>query len=112
MTVVAVAKRTDPLTGATRRVEGNQRMLTGNFLQPGNKYVTGGYEVTPAALGFDTRIERLLVVPEKAAKVLVGVERISDTLYQVRFYSALGEELANDSETMKERGLQYIAWGT
>lgn len=106
-----VKKREDPSTKATRRVEGDHRVVSGTLIQPQAKYATGGFTVTPASLGFDKQIRDLVVTPDKEAKVLVTVERVSGSEWKVRFFSAIGTELVNESETMKEKEVPFVAWG-
>ena len=107
----SVTKRTDPLTNSSRRVEGDQRVISGTLRQPQNKYATGGFTVTPASLGFDKGIRDLVVMPDKENKVTPAVERVSASEWKVRFFSAIGTELANESETPKEKDFPFIAWG-
>lgn len=112
MADMTVTKRADARTAATRRVEGNRRVISGTLTQPQNKYVTGGFTVTPASLGLDNRITELQVAPmDKEGKALVVAERVSDTEWKVKFFSAIGTQLANESETMKEKAIEFIAWG-
>lgn len=106
-----VTKRADPLTAGTRRVEGDQRQISGTLRQPQNKYATGGFTVTPTSLGFDKSIRDLVVLPDKENKVTPAIERVSATEYKIRFFSAIGTELANESETPKEKDFPFMAWG-
>jgi len=92
-------------------VEGNKRIVTGTLTQPQNKYATGGFTVTPASLGFDKYIEFLEVGSDKEGKTLVIAERVSDTEWKIKFQSAIGTELANESETMKEKAIPFKATG-
>lgn len=106
-----VTKRTDPSTNAARAVIGDRRMVVGTLAQPTAKYATGGFTVTAAELGFDKYITDLHVRMDKEAKALVTAERVSDTEWKIKFFSAVGTELANESETMKEKQLPFSAIG-
>lgn len=108
---VTVTKRKDPSTQAERRVIGDCRMVNGTLRQPQNKYVTGGFAFTPAELGFDKIILQVIVGLDKEGKALAVAERISDTEWKLKFFSAIGTELANESETMKEKDVPFIAIG-
>lgn len=108
---MTVKKREDPLTKGTRRVEGNKRLISGALVQPQNKYVTGGFTVTAAELGFDKSIESLMVSFDKEAKVIPVAERINDSEYKIKFFSGIGAQLANESETMKEVEVPFKATG-
>jgi len=112
MAAMTVSKREDASTKAKRRVEGNRRVISGTLTQPQNKYVTGGFEVTPASLGFDNRITELWVAAmDKEGKALCVAERVSDSKWMIKFFSAIGTQLANESETMKEKAIEFLAWG-
>lgn len=111
MADMTVTKRADASTAATRRVEGNRRIIVGTLVQPQDKYATGGFTVTPESLGFDNRITDLRVDLDKEGKALVVVERVSDQEYKVKFFSAIGTQLASESETMKGKELPFRAEG-
>jgi len=109
---MSVSLRKDASTAASRRVEGNRRVVTGTLAQPAAKYSTGGYVVTAAELGFDKEIEFLDVAPlDKEGKALVTAERVSATEYKIKYFSAIGTQLVNESETMKEKNIEFQAWG-
>lgn len=112
MADMTVSKRSDARTAATRRVEGNRRVISGTLTQPQNKYATGGFTVTPSSLGFDNRITELVVAPmNSTGKALVVATRTSDSSWSIKFFSAIGTELANESETMKALPVEFVAWG-
>ena len=112
MADMTVSKRSDSSTASTRRVEGNRRVISGTLTQPQAKYATGGFTVTPTSLGFDKEIEFLDVAPlDKEGKALVVAERKSGQEYLIKFFSAIGTQLANESETMKEKAVEFQAWG-
>lgn len=106
-----VNKRTDPSTNAARTVIGDKRLVTGTLVQPTAKYVTGGFTVTAAELGFDKTISDLIVRMDKEAKAIVTAERVSDSEWKIKFFSAVGTELASESETMKGKELPFQAMG-
>lgn len=108
---VTVTKTTDPSTGAARYVIGDRREVVGFLRQPQNKYVTGGFAFTPAELGFDKVIGNVTLGFDKAAKAIAVAERVSATEYKLKFFSAVGVELANESETMKEIDVPFRAVG-
>lgn len=108
---LTVTKRKDPSTNAERRVIGDVRMITGFLKQPQAKYVTGGFSVSPAELGFDKNIQHLVVNMDKEGKAAVTVERVSDTEWKLKFFSAIGTELANESETMNGKEIPFLAIG-
>jgi len=109
---MTVSKRKDASTAAERRVEGNRRVICGTLTQPQNKYVTGGFTVTPSSLGFDKSIESLRVAAlDNEGKALAVAERVSDTEWKIKYFSAIGNELANESETMKAKAIEFQAWG-
>lgn len=112
MADMTVSKRSDASTKATRRVEGNRRVISGTLTQPQDKYVTGGFTVTPKSLGFDNRITELVVAAmDKEGKALAVAERISDSEWKIKYFSAIGTQLASESETMKAKAIEFIAWG-
>jgi hypothetical protein len=106
-----VTKRADSLTGATRRVTGDRRAIAGTLTQPQNKYVTGGFTVTPASLGFDKEITDLRVDMDPAGTVIPVVERISGSEYKVKLFNKAGEQLASESEAAKEKAFPFSAQG-
>lgn len=108
---LTVTRRKDPATSAERRVIGDCRLITGFLRQPQAKYVTGGFAVTPQELGFDKSILDVKVNMDKEGKAAVTMERVSDTEWKLKFFSAIGTELANESETMKEKDVPFTALG-
>jgi hypothetical protein len=101
----------DVATAAKRRVEGNRRVVRGTLEQNGAKYVTGGYVITPQLLGFDKYIDWIDLNPDPEYKAQPVLKRVSDTEWQLLFFSAIGTQLANESETMKEKKVLFQAWG-
>lgn len=101
----------DPSTKAKRFVIGDRREIVGFLTQPQNKYVTGGFEVSAKELGFDKTVNYMSLGLDKGAKALGVAERVSDTTYKIKFFSAIGVELANESETMKEVEVPFRAIG-
>jgi len=106
-----VAKQVDAVTAATRRVEGNRRVITGTLTQPQAKYVTGGFTVTPASLGFDNKITDLRVDVDKEAKAFPVVERVSDSLWIVKLFDWAGAQLASESEAASGKLFRFRAEG-
>src|ERR1700743_935159 len=93
----------DPSNKAKRFVIGDRREVVGFLVQPQNKYVTGGFEVTAKELGFDKTINNLTVNPDKNYVGDPIVERISDSVYKVKFFvPSTSAQVANEAETMKE----------
>lgn len=92
-------------------MEGDRRVASGSLRQPQAKYVTGGFTCTPASLGFDKRITDLLVLPDKECKFLPAIERVSETEWKVRLFSAIGAEVANENEGAKEKDFPFYAVG-
>jgi len=112
MADMTVAAHEDPGTKGKRHVVGDLRFISGTLTQPQAKYVTGGFVVTPADLGFDKYIDSLIPMSmDKEGKAAVVAERVSDTEWKIKFFSAIGTQLASESETMKEKPVQFIALG-
>jgi hypothetical protein len=101
----------DPSTKAKRFVIGDRREVIGFLVQPQAKYVTGGFEVTAKELGFDKAIGHVTLGFDKEAKVIAVAERISDSVYKIKFFSAIGTELANESEAMSGKEVPFRAVG-
>lgn len=101
----------DPSTKGKRFVIGDRRMIVGFLVQPQNKYVTGGFVVTAKELGFDKSINQLKLLPDKGFKAFSVAERISDSEYKIKFFSAVATEVANEAETMKEIEVPFEAIG-
>lgn len=87
-------------------------MVVGFLVQPQNKYVTGGFEVTPLELGFDKTINSLTVSPDKAYVGDPIVERLATGNYKVKFFvPATSAQVASEAETMKELEFPFVAIG-
>jgi hypothetical protein len=108
---VTVTKRKDPSTQAERFVIGDRRAVTGSIRQPQAKYVVGGFSISPAELGFDKVILDLKVNFDKEAKAIPVVERVSDTEWKLKFYSAVGVQFAAESEAMNGIDIPFLAIG-
>lgn len=106
-----VTRRKDPSTQSERRVIGDCRLITGFLQQPQAKYVTGGFSVTAQELGFDKSILDLKVNMDKEGKAAVTVERVTDSEWKLKFFSAIGTELANESESMSGKEIPFLAVG-
>lgn len=106
-----INKQVNPSTNSSRFVVGDRRAVSGTLEQPEAKYVTGGFTVTAAELGFDKYITQLMVGLGKDGKALVSAEKISDSEYKIKFFSAIGTELASESETMKAKAIPFLAVG-
>lgn len=108
---VKVTPNEDPSTKAKRFVIGDRRAVTGLLRIPQDKYVTGGFSISPAELGFDKNITRMVVGFDKGATLIPVIERVSDTEVKLKLFKALGAELDNESETAKATDFPFTAIG-
>jgi len=108
---VKVTPNEDPSTKAKRFVIGDRRAATGLLRIPQDKYVTGGFSISPSELGFDKSITRVVVGFDKGAAVIPVIERVSDTEVKLKLFKAIGEELASESEAAKALDFPFTAIG-
>jgi hypothetical protein len=93
---VTITPSVDGSTAAKRSVIGDKRMILGTITF-GNPYTAGGEAITPAALGFDKRIDHMQVSPNSAGTRFTSWDRTNS---KVLLFTAVGTEAAGDQSTI------------